>query len=155
MAQKKGVLELKKLTGRPSSLLIWLTKFFELEKYWLCPNMRVARNRPPRVHQTTLASKVQKGRVIFCVIHYEKIKILNFFQNLTSSRGGNGALWKYKGFCQKYKGKFGFSYFWIFRPISLLKNHFKLHRLISLINSVHLIPILPYFMWIYAVWHLS
>ena len=80
-----------------------------------------------------------------------------FFNGLLGSL--NGLKWifcrkKNKGFCQKYNGKFGFLYFCLFCPILFLKNYFEGHRSICLINSVLLIPILPYFMSFYALWHM-
>ena len=45
-----------------------------------------------------------------------------FSQNLWSFRGSNGALLQYKGFRQKYKGKFDFPFFFCeFRPILFIK----------------------------------
>ena len=46
-------------------------------------------------------------------------------------------------------------YFLIFRPILFLKNYFECHRSICLINSVLLIPLLPYFMSFHTIWHLA
>ena len=54
----------------------------------------------------------------------------------------NRPLKKHKGFCQKYKGKFGFLYFWHFCPIFPINHYFEGHRSICLINSVLLIPIM-------------
>ena len=60
-----------------------------------------------RVHQTLFASKFEKGGVI----HHKEMTIQKIFPNLLA---GQKFLLKYKGFCQKYKGKFGFSHFWRF-----------------------------------------
>ena len=78
-----------------------------------------------------------------------------FFSKSKLVYGGNDALLKYKGFRQKYKGKSDFPWFCNFRSILLITNYFTGHRSICLINSVPLIPILPYFMSFYAIWHLA
>ena len=60
-----------------------------------------------------------------------------------------------KEFGQKYKGKFDISVFCIFFIIFYGSKGSVPHRSICLINTVLLIPILPYFMTFYVIWYMS
>ena len=60
-----------------------------------------------------------------------------------------------KEFAQKYIGKIDISFFCIFCFIFFDSKGFLPHRSIRLIDTVLLIPILPYFMTFYVTWHMS
>ena len=56
-----------------------------------------------------------------------------------------------KHFAKKYKGNFAFLVFWILLHILFLSNAFRQLRSLCLINTLLLIPILPYFMTSYVM----
>ena len=60
-----------------------------------------------------------------------------------------------KEFAQKYKGNFVVSVFCNFWKKLFLSKSFQTLRSICLIETVHLIPILAYFMIFHVIWHMS
>ena len=61
----------------------------------------------------------------------------------------------YKGICPKVHRKIDISVFCIFCFIFFDSKGFLPHRSIRLIDTVLLIPILPYFMTFHVTWHMS
>ena len=60
-----------------------------------------------------------------------------------------------KAFVQKYKGKIDISVFCIFCFIFFYSKGSLPHRSICLIDTVLLIPILPYIITFFVIWHMS